>query len=216
MLKFECKNCNKWHPLPFHVSSVEVFCPDCSQSIPGADIYVTSGPLAITKEALQKNVHKYKRLIQSAEKEIEELKKKGAAKGLDSTEDPGGAFSMHLRELLSGCRDDTRHRVADDMHLKYFWNGVNHTAKVVDISLTGVCLKVDEASSLPPFPKAGNKIPLCFIDAGAEAVIPGEVAWSGKAGLMGVRFKELTKEKESFVRELILKKCALEAVEGAR
>ncbi len=213
MLKFECKNCNKWHPLPFHVSAVEVFCPDCSQPIPGADIYVTSGPLAITKEALRKNVHKYKRLIQSAEKEVEELKKKGAARGLDSSEDPGGAFAMHLRELLCGCRDDTRHRVAEDTHLKYFFDGVNYTAKVVDISLTGICLKVDGTSSLP---KNGNKIPLRFVDEGDEAVIPGEVAWSGKAGLMGVRFRELTKEKENFIRELILKKCVSEAMEGSR
>lgn len=216
MLKFECKNCNKWHPLPFHVSSIEVFCPDCSQAIPGTDIYVTSGPLAITKEALRKNVHKYKRLIQSAEKEVEELKKKGAAKGLDSTEDPGGAFSMHLRELLSGCRDDTRHRVAEETQIKYFFNGANHTAKVVDISLTGICLQTQAAGSPSPLPKTGSKIPLRLVDEGAEAVITGEVAWSGKAGLMGVKFKELTKEKEGFVRELILKKCALEAVNSGR
>lgn len=214
MLKFECKNCNKWHPLPFHVSAIEIRCPDCAQPIPGADIYVTSGPLAITKEALQKNVHKYKRLIQSAEKEVEELKKKGAAKGLDSTEDPGGAFAMHLRELLSGCRDDTRYRVGKEIHLKFFFDGSNHTATIVDISLTGICLKVDGAS-LPTL-KAGSKMPLRIVDANAEAVISGEVAWSGKAGLMGVRFKELTKEKEGFIRELILKKCAQEAVNSGR
>ncbi|MBI5971214.1 MAG: PilZ domain-containing protein [Deltaproteobacteria bacterium] len=211
MLKFECKNCNKWHPLPFHVSSVEVRCPDCSQTILGADIYVTSGPLAITKEALQKNVHKYKRLVQNAEKEVEELKKRGAARGLDTTQDQGGAFAMHLRELLCGARDDTRYRVAEEMTLKYFFSGLNHVAKVVDISLTGVCLQTQDASS----PKTGATIPLRFVDAGAEAVISGEVAWSGKAGLIGVRFTRLTKEQEDFIRELILKKCALETVSGA-
>ncbi|MBI1912404.1 MAG: PilZ domain-containing protein [Deltaproteobacteria bacterium] len=197
MLKTECPNCSSWVHLPFHGNVEETTCPDCGSQIPVKDVYVSAGPFLIFRDILLKNMYKYKRLILEAEKEIEDLKKRGdGIRTYDVSVNTMTNFLGNLKEMLDGCRNSTRHPLGERSVL-YTINKQEYQGRLVNLSVTGACIDCGKISTLA---KLWNDIELHFEGDGTEGFsIQGKTMWIGNGNLMGVKF---VKNEDSTARQI--------------
>lgn len=199
MLKVECPQCKEWIYLPFKSDEQETRCPHCSQMIPIKDVYISAGPYLIYREVLMKNMFKYKRLLAEAEKEISGLEKSGN-RAFEISAQTLGVFVNHLKELLSGCRNDLRHPVIDDLTAEYILNGGKYKGKIKNLSVTGVCIDAGRNVTM-----AGlwNEIELKFYEHEESIRLNGRIMWI-RYNLMGIKFGEQDSSAGEFIRKYIM------------
>lgn len=209
MLKVECAKCNKWIHLPFHGEVRETRCPGCGAVIPVKDVYIAAGPFMIYREVLLKNMHKYKRLLAEAEKEMTELKDKGhGQKTYDVSANSVKMFITNLKELLDGCRGKVRHQLMEECPVEYSIHGQTLQGKIVNISLSGVCIDMGSGA---PHARPGDRVSVSFKadDKTGHFSIEGEIAWIGKGNQIGVRFSDIPEKSQELIQEYIIEKSLL-------
>lgn len=208
MLKIECPKCCKWVHLTLHGDEEEVSCPDCNEMIPVKDVYVAAGPYMIFRDVLQKNMHKYKRLLLEAEKEIQDLQKKadGLNRSYDISAKTVNMFVTNLKEMLEGCRDTIRHSV-DDVVVEYVINGRGYRGRLVNLGVSGMCLVAGKTATVT---RLWNEMVVNFRpdETGDPVPLPGKIVWLGKGNLMGVKFLDLDGKKKKMLRDYIQSKSA--------
>lgn len=202
MLKTECVTCSQAIILPFF-SPEELICPNCGEEIPANDIFVSAGPYSIHRDVLIKNIFKYKRLIHEAEKEVEELQKKGmGARKYDVSIDTIAMLIDNLKEMLDGCRENLRHKL-ENATASLIMDGQTHYAKIANISLTGVCL---DAGRVCATTKIWKEVDVRLeADAGRSSMLGGKVMWIGGGNLLGIQFHEASGHAKEFLKEYIKK-----------
>lgn len=210
MLKIECSNCNEWVHLPFHAGIVETTCPGCSEVIPVKDVYVSAGPYMIFRDVLMKNMYKYKKLLIEAEKDVEDIKKKGGnLKGVDVTVNSMGVFISHLKEMLDGCRDNMRHHVSEEIEVQLGIGGRAVNGKVVNISISGMCIDTGRRNSSTA---VGDEVEIQLGAGGhklALFTVTGKVMWAGKDNFMGIKFSNADRKTQELIKDYISEKNPL-------
>lgn len=201
MLKTECVTCSQAIILPFF-NAEELICPNCGKEIPANDVFVSAGPYSIHRDVLIKNIFKYKRLIHEAEKEVEELQKKGVgARKYDVSIDTIAMLIENLKEMLDGCRKNLRHKL-ENATASLIMDGQTHHAKISNLSLTGICL---EAGRLCATTKLWKEVAV-RLEVGAErgSMLGGKVMWIGSGNLLGIQFLEADRQAKEFLKEYIM------------
>lgn len=205
VLKTECPDCKIWVYSPFLNESDNTVCPDCGKNFPVGELFVSAGPFAIYREVLQKNMHKYTRLLGEAKKELESLSSlKGMGKPYEETASTVRKFIANLEELLEGCREGLRVH-AGDIGVDYVLNDTVMKARLVNISITGICLDVGE--NVARLGK-GQVITLAIKDPAIPDGfrLVGEVVWSGKGTQTGVRFLDLDNDEKRVLKDYVMEK----------
>lgn len=202
MIKTECVACSQSIVLPFF-SSAELICPNCGKEIPANDVFVSAGPYTIHRDVLIKNIYKYKRLIHEAEKEVDELQKKGQGeRKYDVSLETIGMLVENLKEMLDGCRENLRHRLGNAT-ADLIMDGQTHHTKVANLSLTGICL---EAGWLCASAKLWKEVEV-RLDAGTGlgSMFGGKVMWIGGGNLLGIQFLETDSHAREFLKNYIMR-----------
>ncbi len=207
MLKIECPDCAEWVSLPFDIEIKETSCPKCARTIPVKDVFVSAGPYTIHRDVLIKNMYRYKKLLSEAEKEFEDVEGApgGGRKGGEITAKSVTMFINHLKEMLSGCRGSTRHTLEGEIAAKIKINGRNFQCKVVNISVSGLCL---DASGSPELDLT-DEIGITLTCAGKELEVAGKIAWANKKGVLGVKFTGLTAGAREAIEACITEKSLI-------
>jgi hypothetical protein len=117
------------------------------------EVYISAGSYSIYREALLKSRSKYIRLLEEAKKELDELKNKKSAP-YDKSADTVMSFIEDLKEMLDGARGSPRTH-GGRTSVEYSIHDVTQQGGLVNISSSGVCIDVEEVSSLP---QKGDKI----------------------------------------------------------
>ncbi|TAN63335.1 PilZ domain-containing protein [bacterium] len=204
MLKIECSNCNEWVHLPFHADITETTCPGCSAVIPVKDVYVSAGPYIILRDVLLKHMYKYRKLLMEAEKDMEDIKRKGEnVKGIDVTVNSMNVFVSHLKEMLAGCRNSLRHQVSERIDVQLSINRQTVNGKIVNISISGMCVDAGKVYSSTTL---GNELEIRLGDGEHKltsfAVI-GKVVWAGKDNFMGIKFSNVDQKTQELIKDYI-------------
>lgn len=179
----------------------ETQCPACTSRIIVKDIYISAGPFSIYRDVLLKNMFKYKRLLEEAEKELEELKQGCGLKPYDISAESIRAFATNLKEMLDGCRNSFRVS-ANDTYVECLFNHSRCRGRIMNISTTGTC--VDTGYS-DPLHRKGDGVILDFGGHAPGFRVHGEVAWLGSGTQIGVRFLKM---------DASLKKTLLDYIRG--
>lgn len=203
MLKIECPACNEWLHSEFLIELDETKCPSCGEVIPVKDVYVSAGPYSIHRDILLGHLFKYKRLLKEAYKELEELNKKGEGlKSYGISAKTVELFVNNLREMLEGCRNGFRVD-AEGTGAEFSAGGDAKGASLVNISISGACLKAEDPGSAPG-KGADIKVRLPEEDGALE--VEGYVVWTAGDGVFGTRFASLDAEKKELLLEYLKKK----------
>lgn len=199
MLKVECSECRSWIHSPYLVELETLKCPTCGAEVPVRDVFITAGPYSIYRDALQKHVFKYQRLLAEAEKEIEDLQKEGkGARSYDVSTDSIKTFITHLKEMLEGCRNGFRVN-AEDINVNCYFRNSGFKGKIINISSTGAC--IDTLGSVHvPLKGEAVTVEISQHPSSAGLKLFGELVWSGKGAQIGVRFVKM----DSSLREALL------------
>ncbi len=202
MLKIECPGCSEWVSLPFDIALKETPCPKCAVAIPIRDVYVSAGPYTIHRDVLIKNMHRYKKLLAEAEKDLGDVGGKGTGKGAEVTAKSVNMFISHLKEMLSGCRETTRHPLSGDMKAEFRINNRVFQGRVVNISVSGLCLDASDSPALGLTDELEMTLS-CGADNGIT--VSGRVAWSGR-GVLGIRFTNVSAKAREAIEACIREK----------
>ncbi len=203
MLKVECPKCKEWVHSPFLVEMEEMTCPSCGVEISVEEVYISAGPYSISRDVLMKHFFKYRRLLTEATTELEELKKEGQGiKAYDITAENVNKFMKNLEELLAGCRSGFRVAPGDKL-VNYFVNDASHESKLINISMTGICIDAGEGAVLPV---ANEKISIELVDGSHNIKVQGVALRVGKSGTMGIQFAELSAETKKSLLDYVLEK----------
>jgi hypothetical protein len=203
MLKIECPKCKEWVHSPFLVEMEEMACPSCGVQIPVEEVYISAGPYSISRDVLMKHFFKYRRLLTEAASELEELKKEGAGlKTYDITSDNVNKFMKNLEELLAGCRSGFRISPGDKL-VNYFINDTSYESKLINVSMTGICIVACEGAALPT---ANEKITIELVDDSHNIKVQGVVLRVNKSGTMGIRFEEFDAEAKKALLDYVMEK----------
>ncbi len=198
MLRTECPSCNCAVTSPFLAEAEDMECPNCGTTFTVKDVCISAGPYSIYREVLLKNIHKYVRLLREAREELEELEEQGR-ESLPFRESARTVkmFMERLKELLDGCRE--RLRVSGgNTPLVCRFDKRSASGTLLNISATGLCLKVNEGETVP---SRGQEVNICFDEPGSSEsfCLTGRVMWTSDDGLAGMRFEDL----EGPVREAL-------------
>lgn len=208
MLKMECSNCNEWIHLPFHSQCSEVVCSGCSALIPVKEVFVAAGPFLISRDVLHKNIYKYKRLVLEAEKEANEIQKKGnGQRSHDLSARSINMFISNLKELLGGCRDTIRHRLEDDK-VEYTITRHSYKGHVVNISLSGICIDSEKAARID---KLWSEIVIHLKTSADTSSLPGKIVWLG-SNMMGIKFLKNDGQTRKVIEDYIIEKSLLKRI----
>lgn len=197
MLKTECAKCGAWVVLPFKVE--EANCPNCGEVVPVKEVFISAGPYTIYRDVLKKNMFKYKRLIIEAEKEMADLRSRPGGRKYDISVDTIKQLLANLKEMLDGCRDHLRHEL--DANVTYMMNQQAYPGRVVNLSLSGICIEAGKSSSM-------NKL-LSDVEVrlktGKDLVnIKGKVMWIGNGDKMGIKFINIDENLMDTLKDYIL------------
>jgi hypothetical protein len=200
MLMIECPNCKEWIHSPLLLEIKETKCPSCEEVVPVTEVYISAGSYSIYREALLKSRPKYIRLLEEAEKELNELKNKKSMP-YDKSADTVISFIEDLKEMLDGSRGSPR-TPGGSTTVEYSVQEVTHQCGLVNISSSGICIDVGEVSTLP---QKGEKICVQFL--GEEPFrIEGMVMWAGKETQLGIRFLDMDESTIKHLHNYILGK----------
>ena len=203
MLKVECPKCKEWVHSPFLVEMDEMTCPSCGVQIPVEEVYISAGPYSISRDVLMKHFFKYRRLLTEASTELEELKKEGEGlKKYDITADNVSKFMKNLEELLAGCRSGFRISPGDKK-VNYFIDDSSHESKLINISMTGICINAGEGAALPA---VSDKITIELVDDSHNIKVQGVALRVAKSGIIGIQFAELDMDAKKSLLDYILEK----------
>jgi hypothetical protein len=203
MLKVECPKCKEWVHSPFLVEMDEMACPSCGVEIPVEEVYISAGPYSISRDVLMKHFFKYRRLLSEAASELEELKKEGEGlKKYDITADNVSKFMKNLEELLAGCRSGFRISPGDKK-VNYFINDSSHESRLINISMTGICIDAGEGATLPA---VSDKITIELVDDPHNIKVNGVALRVAKSGIIGIQFAELDMDAKKSLLDYILEK----------
>jgi len=213
MLKTKCSDCSSWVYSPILTEITETECPDCGSTFSINDLYVSTGPFSVYRDALLKNLHKYTQLLKSAREERDEFKSR--AKGDKSDTESIATlenFVSGLEELLSGCRSRLRVPVKNTV-VKYSTDTIPRQGTLVNISSTGICIEASEEIS-----KLHNGSFVILIIDNMNTVdtiyLHGEVVWTGaekNGNRMGIRFINSEPEVEERIRSFITEEFQLQS-----
>jgi len=202
MLQIECSNCKKQVSMPIIFDVKKICCPDCSARIPPQNVFISAGPYNIPREALLKNLHRYRQLLSDAEREMAELKTSDS-RNAESSARNANKLIYNLKELFSGCPDHQRHRLTGNVRVRFRINYRDHHGRLLNISLSGACIGDSNAS----FVIASNIIDIAIPDPEREELdLKGTVVWSTRKGLLGIRFTDAD-EKMDQLKEYIGRNC---------
>jgi hypothetical protein len=190
MLKVECPQCRQWLHSSFLVETKEMTCPTCNITVPVQEVYVSAGSFSISRDVLKKHFFKYERLLKEAVRELDDLKKEGASKPYKISQDNINSFIDNLKEMLEGCREGFR-IAPSEKHVNYFIKDSGYDGKLVNISMTGMCLNATDPSFTPA---KGSDVSIEIKDGPHNFKVPGTVVWASKSGAMGVRFSDMAPE----------------------
>lgn len=205
MLKTKCSDCNSWVYSPILTEITETECPDCGSTFSINDLYVSTGPFSVYRDALLKNLQKYTRLLKGAREELEEFKThslgdKNDTESIATLEN----FVSGLEELLSGCRTRLRIPVKNTI-VKYSTDTIPRQGTLINISSTGICIDAcEEINKL----RNGSFVILIIDNMNTVDTIylHGEVVWIGtkkSSNRMGIRFINSEPEVEQRIRTFI-------------
>lgn len=209
MLKTECTRCKVWIAVPF-LSEGEVRCPRCAEVNSVKEVHVAAGPFTIFRDVLARNMFKYKRLLAEAEREVEYLKKQDSGGSYDLSIKSISLFISNLKELLDGCRYETRHSVKENDGVEYSIENRLYCGRIINISLSGVCIDCGKNAELT---RLWSEIGLRFRDESGsrDFLVQGKIMWIGKGSLVGIKFLELDGEVKGFLKEFILERSRVKA-----
>ncbi|MEE9543276.1 MAG: PilZ domain-containing protein [Thermodesulfobacteriota bacterium] len=203
MLKVECPKCKEWVHSPFLVEMEEMTCPSCGVEIPVEEVYISAGPYSISRDVLMKHFFKYRRLLTEAASELEELKKEGEGlKTYDITAENVTKFMKNLEELLAGCRSGFRISPGDKK-VNYFVDGASYDSKLINISMTGICIDGGEGATLPGI---NDEITIELVDNSYSIKVEGIVVRVDRSGTMGIQFAELGADTKKALLDYVLEK----------
>jgi len=187
--------------------SSEMECPNCGTTFPVKDVFISAGPYSIYREVLLKNAHKYIRLLREATNEAEDLNKQGKdSKPYRESAKTVDVFVQRLKELLDGCRD--RLRVpGGSTAVEYSLEGAPCSGKLVNISTTGICIKIEDKDEKIAIGKIMD-IGIKDDKLNEPLNLKAEVVWNTDQGLAGLRFIGL----EEHIREPL---CVFIAAKGS-
>lgn len=192
MLQIECSNCKKQVSPPIIIDIKEINCPDCSTIIPPKNIFIAAGPYNIHRDALLKNLHRYRQLLADAEREMAELKTSDS-RNAESAARNANKLIYHLKELFSGCADHQRHRLAGDAKVHFRINHRDYQGKLINLSLSGACIGESNAS----FIIASTPLEITLPDPGKEEIkIQGKIVWTTRKGLLGIKFTNTDRNRD--------------------
>ncbi len=202
MLKTKCSDCNNWVYSPLLTEIEKTDCPDCGSTFSVNDLYVSTGPFSIYRNALLKNLQKYTQLLRGAREELEGFKSRATGDASDNESITTlESFVSGLEELLSGCRSRLRVPVNNTV-VKYSTVTIPRQGTLVNISTTGVCIEAgEEVNQL----EHGSFVILIIDDMNTSDTIylHGEVVWTSKNDRMGIRFINSEPDIEERIRMFI-------------
>lgn len=210
MLKIECPECRQWLHSPFLMEVNEMTCPTCNVKVPVKEVYVAAGSFSISRDVLLKHFFKYERLLKEAQKELDEIKKEKEKDDIKKKEDDRpykishdniNSFIDNLKEMLEGCRSGFR-IAPGEKHVRYFIMDSDHDSTLVNISMTGMCIKATDPSLIPP---KGSSITVELSDGPYNFKVPGTVVWASTNGPMGIHFLNLDDKTSDDLLEYIKK-----------
>lgn len=204
MVKIECSNCNSWIQLLFNSRQSTIICPQCSALTRVNDVYVSGGPFLLYRDVLVKNMHKYRRLVSEAEKDILALQKKASAsRAYEISARSLSRFVSDLKEMMDGCRDTVRYRLYG-VKTQYVIDKKKYNGNILNISVSGICLEAGKGASVN---RLWNDASVLFKGkkTGPFAVA-GKVVWLCKDGRMGINFANVYDTAASLIREYIMEK----------
>lgn len=201
MIKTECIKCNDWIIVKLPAEATETKCPNCGGLTPVKDLYVSAGPYTIFRDTLKKNAFKYKRLVKETENEVAEFRKTGSDKKDLISFRSISAFLSDLKELLEGCRDNSRQKVGG-INVKFRAEGKVYEGKVVNISLTGMCL---DASRISRVNKLWSELEV-FVNDDGMVPIKAKIMWVGNGDSVGLMFTDMDDEKRDLLNRYIKEK----------
>ena len=203
MLKVECPKCKEWVHSPFLVEMEEMTCPSCGVEISVEEVYISAGPYSISRDVLMKHFFKYRRLLTEAASELEELKKEGEGlKTYDITAENVSKFMKNLEELLAGCRSGFRISPGDK-RVNYFIDGKSCESKLINVSMTGICIDAGEGAVLPGI---NDEITIELVDDSHNIKVQGTIVRADRSGTMGIQFGELDDKTKKGLLEYVLEK----------
>jgi PilZ domain-containing protein len=202
MLQIECSNCRKQVTMPIIFDVKKICCPDCSAKIPPQNVFISAGPYNIPREALLKNLHRYRQLLSDAEREMAELRTSDS-RNAESSARNANKLIYNLKELFAGCPDHQRHRFTGDAMVRFKINHRDFHGKLLNISLSGACIGDSNAS----FVIVSNIIDIALPDPEKEELnVQGSVVWTTRKGFLGIRFTD-AHENTSQIKDYITRNC---------
>ena len=205
MLKVECLKCKEWIHSPFLVEMDETTCPSCGADIPVEEVYISAGPYSISRDVLMKHFFKYRRLLTEAASELEELKKEGEGlKKCDITANNVNKYMKNLEELLAGCRSGFRISPGDKK-VNYFINDASYESKLINISMTGICIDAGEGAVMPT---VKENITIELVDDSHNIKVQGVAVRVAKSGTIGIQFAELDAATKKALLDYVLEKAS--------
>ncbi len=209
MLKMECPRCARWICSPLLTEMEHTSCPNCGSLVPVKEVYVIAGAYSIYRDVLLKNRFKYQKLLNEAERELNELMRAAKeAKPYEESARSISRFISDLKELLNGSRDKIR-IPAGDTDVEFTVGDRSFKGSLVNISTTGVCIKAREGIEALD---RGRSLILKFLGRKATELfkVKGEVVWAVKKNRQaGLRFVDLDKETQQHIKDYILEKSAV-------
>ncbi len=191
MLKVECPECKQWLHSNMLLEKKETTCPTCNVKVDVDELYISAGPYSISREVLRKHFFKYKRLLNEAFKELEELKSESSgSKPYKVTEDNVVTFIDNLKEMLEGCREGYR-VFPENQKVAFIFEDKRHECELGNVSITGICIKLAPGVEVPG---KGTDVTLEIKSNGFDLVLQGKTVWVREGGALGIRFEEFDDE----------------------
>ena len=200
MLKAECPECKQWLHSNMLQEKKEVVCPTCNVKVDVDELYISAGPYSISRKVLKKHFFKYKRLLDEAFKELDELKSESSdSKPFKITEDNVSAFIDNLKEMLEGCREGYR-AFPDNLKVDFICGGQRYESELGNVSVSGTCVQLSPGVQVPD---KGADVGLEIKSSGYDLKLHGKVVWVRDGGSLGIRFEKLEEDIEASLLGLI-------------
>jgi hypothetical protein len=210
MLKMECPKCKGWIHSKILRESNDVFCENCNEDVKVDNVYVSASGYTILKDILNDRVYRYEKLLKEAEKELEVIAEKTSHKGDESVKSINNLV-VALKELLEGARNTSRVQLPN-VSAEYEFENHKKRGEIIDLSVTGSCIEIDERGQLPQVKREIN-LKFSLPDSNKKLSIKGKVVWikrgvrdRGSKTAIGIKFEELSDEVRTLIWDFITTK----------
>lgn len=200
MLKMKCPKCSEMIISALLSDMEQIACSHCNTVVPVDNVMVFAEGFTFHRNDLIKRMFRYKTLLAEIRKERELLDKNP-----DASEDGKRSlerFAQALVEVMAGARNNLRIDFTEPVPVLYLVGGKTQTGNLINLSMSGACLSLDEKSIIP---KKKSPLSIDFKLPGTDHLfsLSGTVSWTRKGPSIGVEFDQLPGDASKMMWDFI-------------